>query len=356
MLLSDHRLAKAIASTFFLLSVLASACRAGEPKAKGTPALGRAVPSVVTRSEATAAVRLTEGASPATPTPDQGPPYPVSTATENLTPEIVAFEVAPSDRLSFGEMVTVTWSVHNAVKVTLCFRYSAGEPWDSREEGGSCFTHLPANGSQTLSLTPYEGGESHYAHFWLEATGGRTDPHDPNLLYDPVDDRADVYVPLTCTDAWFMPNPPKWCPQGPPRSIEATAQAFENGVIVYVPLHDGTPPSAVTAYFHDTSRGENRYLTFMAIRPEEPDPGLVSPPGLFVPSSLFYPVWRGLRDGRYRGVGPLRDLMGWATGTPATYEQVTQQERGPAGHDPLYTTMPDGSTYRLKEGVWAVWK
>ena len=356
MLLFDHQRIRVIASAVILSSVLASACRPSDSAWACTPSPGEAATSATTPYAVTPELGLTEGPPPAAPAADPSCQHPVGTATELQTPEIVAFELSPSDQLSFGETVTVTWSVRNAVRLVLCVRYSTGEPWDLREEGGRCFTPLPTDGSQTLSLPPYEHGETYYAHFWLEATSGRTHADDPNRLSDPVHDHMDAYVPLACADAWFMPDPPRWCPQGPPLSIEATAQAFENGVMVYVPSQDGSPPNAVTAYFHDPTRGQNRYLTFMAVIAEEPDPELVAPQGLLVPDDLFYPMWRGTRDGRYGRVGPLRDVMGWATAAPLAFTQITQREEGPGDHDALYKSMPGGGTYRLRDRVWSIWE
>jgi hypothetical protein len=356
MLLPNHQRVRVIASAVILLSMLASACRSSDSKGDGTPSPDLAATSATRSSAITAEIAPTKGANPAISSVDQNAQGPVCTAAEPLTPEIVAFEIVPGDRLSFGEIVTATWSVHNALKVILCYQYSTGTPWNLREQGGGCFTPLPAAGSQLLSLTPYEHGDAYYAHFWLEATSGRTDADDPNALHDPVHDRVDAYVPLTCADAWFMPNPPRWCPQGPPRSMEATAQTFENGIMVYVPSCDGTPPNSVTAYFQDPTRSQNRYMTFMAVFAEEPDPELIAPPGLLVPDDLFYPAWRGMRDGRYGVVGPLRDVMGWATAAPVSFTQIIQQEEGPASHDPIYKSMPGGSIYQLGDNVWSVWE
>ena len=295
-----------------------------------------------------------------TRTPEPTPaPAVVDVGNSASQPEILRFEVAPDDRLEIGDMVTVRWSVRNQLHTGLCFRYGTRGPRSLREQGGGCFSHLPGEGSQSFTLSPYANGETYYAHFWLDVAGGIPDPDDPNVLHDPTHAQVDVYVPVACGYRWFTEESPRWCPKDPPRSVGAMAQTFQNGIMVYVPNREGTPPHAVTVYYYDAARGANRYRLFMNAPAQPPDANLVTPNGVLVPDPMFYSVWSGAADSATRrGAQALRDVMGWATGDPVSFVRITQCEEGPGTPDSCYVSMPHGMVYEVRtpEHTWTLWE
>ena len=273
-----------------------------------------------------------------------------------LQPVVINFDVVPDDHLGFGDTVTANWSVANAFYVGLCYRYHTRSEYENYlgEKGGECFGFLPADGSQDVRLTPYVDSETYYVHFSLEALNGTPDPEKPTSLRSPIlEDRADVHVPLTCAFDWFVLDEPRWCPLDPPQIVEATAQTFENGVMIHVPP-DGPVPNAVYAYFHDAVQGRNRIASFYSVSPEERDAGLGPPEGMSVPDARFLGPWE-----RRFEFAPLRDAIGWATAESVSFSQQTQCEEGPGGvSDHCYTSMPDGTVYQMDHRwtEWAVWE
>jgi hypothetical protein len=317
------------------------------------------------------------GEQPAAP-PTVEPPH--EPTLEAQQPEIITFTVSPDDRLDFGDMATVRWSVTGAMQSLFCYRYGVrltAEPGhDLLEQGGECFGgvpaechlkgadgdylysqedekcagFLPAEGLQEVVLAPLEEGEAYYVTFWLDALSGTPDPQERYGLRAPIyEDSASVTVPVTCLHEWFMPNRPRWCPADPPWSSAVTAQTFEDGVMLYLPA-DGPAPDAVHAFYRDG--GKIRQTTLFAVSPEHPDPGLVPPAGLKVPEEIFYPVWNGAMVRT-----PLREVMGWATGEPFSFIWVGQYEQGPDSWDAQYVNMPDGTILRFDhvESAWTVW-
>jgi hypothetical protein len=314
------------------------------------------------------------------PTPPAAEPLPES-SLEVQQPEIITFTVSPDDRLDFGDTATVRWSVAGAMQSLFCYRYGVrltAEPGhDLLELEGECFGgvpaechlrgadgnylyseddercagFLPAEGVQEVVLAPPDEGEVYYVTFWLDAMSGTTNPEERYGLRAPIyEDRASVTVPVTCVHEWFMTNQPRWCPADPPWSVEATAQRFENGVMLYVPAQ-GPAPNALHAFYKH--EGQIRDATLFAVSPEPPDPALVPPAGLMVPADIFYPMWNPPF-----AQTPLRDTVGWAIGEPFAFSWVSQYEQGPESWDAHYVNMPDGTVLRYNhlESVWAVWE
>jgi hypothetical protein len=128
------------------------------------------------------------GEQPAAP-PTVEPPH--EPTLEAQQPEIITFTVSPDDRLDFGDMATVRWSVTGAMQSLFCYRYGVrltAEPGhDLLEQGGECFGgvpaechlkgadgdylysqedekcagFLPAEGLQEVVLAPLEEGEAY---------------------------------------------------------------------------------------------------------------------------------------------------------------------------------------------------
>ena len=109
----------------------------------------------------------------------------------------------------------------------------------------------------------------------------------------------------------------------PPQIVEATAQTFENGVMIHI-LANGQAPNAVYVYFYDAGHGQNRIASFRNVLPAQPDAGLVPPEGMRVPDSQFYPSWE-----RRFEYAPLRNAVGWATGDPVSFAWQTLCKEGP---------------------------
>ncbi len=337
------------------------------PPPAATPLITPTVETPAVQPPATPAADL-----PATPQPPE--------LTEPSQPEIHLFELSPDDRLDFGDTVTVRWSVSGAMHLFFCYRYAtqlpSDLPHDLREEGGECFgtipadchmrdadgkylysaddekcSFLPTEGVQQVTLLPFDEGEVYYLRFWMDAMSGVPDPETRYSLHAPIlEDRVDLFVPASCPHQWFMSNPPQWCPAAPPWSIEATAQNFENGVMVFLPPHDAAP-NAVHAFY--TDEGELRQATLYNVSPEPPDPALAPPAGLTAPDAQFYPVW----ESPYAQTS-LRATMGWASGEPFSFTWISQVEQGPDSYDAYYVKMPDNSVYRhdQMERMWTRWE
>jgi hypothetical protein len=132
--------------------------------------------------------------------------------------------------------------------------------------------------------------------------------------------------------------------------VEALAQNFENGVMVYLPAH-GEAPNVVYAFYSDG--GEIRQATMYNVSPEPLDLALTPPAGLMAPDAQFYPGW----EAPFAQTS-LREIMGWASGETYSFTWINQYERGPASYDPQYVKMPDGTVYRLDpmERLWIRWE
>ena len=302
---------------------------------------------------------------PAPSEPQSGAPSPIrelvrgETCPEVPQPHAVTFRVSPDERLDAGDTVTVAWATADATHVTLCYRYRVGTAGALREAGGECATALPPVGSRTMTLVPHEASEVFYVHFALSAVNGVPSPEEPNRLRCLAEAQHDVYVPLACSHAWFVPNPPRWCPLEPAWSVPATAQSFQGGTIVHIPSQNGIASNAVIAYLTGVAQGTPRYRTFMNATPQDPGAHLVPPEGQLRPDSISYPVWMGTHHGGFhRGTPPLRGALGWAVGPPIGFEYVYQCTEGPDTHDPCYASMPDGAVSQIRphEGVWTVWQ
>lgn len=225
------------------------------------------------------------------------PPSPADTPQPSATPGlgIVSFEVQLEDRSGGGKLLTCTWQTASALGTRIIVGTSLRfAPW--RE--------LPPNGSTT---------------FELQSTVYRY-PTVTLTAYDGLGGEVTEVVTLDwpCPHTYFFEGEvseiPAACPVDAPYTTQGAQQAFQNGLMVWIPGVEGRDMIYVT--FNDTA-WQHVVDTWDESQPED-NPAIVPPAGLYQPIRGFGKAWRETPG--------LRDRLGWATGPEAAVTVSYQRE------------------------------
>ncbi len=151
---------------------------------------------------------------------------------------------------------------------------------------------------------------------------------------------AQTSVQVRCPQGWFFSPQPSECPL-PPLVTTFYEQAFERGVIVYVP--------ALRAHYVLVN-GKAGQLVVDTFAPGMPlnDPALkpAASTGLRLPSGAIYYAWRGDEA--------QRQALGYALAEPRIYTGMLQRAVSPGGEQ-VYFSSASGPIYRFINGqAWSL--
>jgi hypothetical protein len=145
---------------------------------------------------------------------------------------------------------------------------------------------------------------------------------------------------------WFFENPAAECADFV-LNVWTVLQPFERGLMVwfqeggtYVLLDDGSPFKPYRQVF------DLQGLPF-----PDPDPSLVPPPGLYVPTLGFALFWRGLVPGHEW----VRESLGWATAPETAFSGLYQCNTSPGEAARCYFLGPRDEIIALARGPAAYW-
>lgn len=270
------------------------------------------------------------------PTPTPAPTLPPDADPAGTAAGIQRLQVTPLQNVARGAEVQVTWEAQGAQAV-LCQEFV-------RSFGGS---GLAANTCQdvaldgSMAITMPEEPSTFYVKVQLlvSAAGGTVD--------------ATQTVQLACEHDWFFTaNAPTICPVNPALAMNAVAQRFERGWMIYVEDVAGSPLDNLYV-----AQGEGYVMYQNPSTAETPD-SVQPPEGLIAPADRFYTAWDA--QGGDQG-------LGWATGEPVSYQVRTQRQFPPRGTPTLtFMSGPGGQIFALDAdenapaeaglvGEWYLW-
>ncbi len=117
-----------------------------------------------------------------------------------------------------------------------------------------------------------------------------------------------------CSPRWFFTPQPDGCPGDAWIESFATAEFFEQGMMIYVQELE-----QIYVFVGDLNEGGVFYVFHDPFVPGTPrsDPEIVPPAGRYQPELGFGAVWRGAYDDQLPT--PMREALGWALGAEFAY-------------------------------------
>jgi LysM repeat protein len=256
----------------------------------------------------------------ATPSPTRAPASGLAILSLTASPN-------PVDR---GAVVQLAWTVRNAVAVTLwplAYDFVTNQ-WFRQPTA----TYSGTGSAELTVAVPLDArGPLRYELEARDAAGGT------------VTLQTDLIRPV-CNPAFFGgPLDPSYCLL-PSENAPAEFQRFERGFMIW-----RSDTGDVFVLTQDPGRATfwlQWIPTGAAVQTGTP------PAGEYAPGANFAEVWATLGPADFGGSSALRDLLGWATEPPQTYnlnEQVRLDARYP-DFDSLYLGWPDGQVAQMLTG------
>ncbi len=266
------------------------------------------------------------------PTPT---PPPTASGGTGTPARIGSFAVSPQSGVPRGGQVQVSWQAEGDTAV-LCQNFF--RPNVTGLPASAC-QDVPVSGS--IAVTMPADADTFFVEMVLLVS-------DTQRTFSEIQ-----MVQLACEHAWFFADgPASMCPVYQPFTMDAVAQPFERGWMIYVEDMLGSPLDNLYALFDvngpvDQTSSE-RYVLFQNPTQAETPDSLQPPAGVLAPDDLFYSGWMvpGIAEAGPDGT----DGLGWAVGQPVSYRAQVQWGYHP--HDDVnwfYLGGPDGQVFALDE-------
>ncbi len=269
-------------------------------------------------------------AQPTAPTAGSPTPIPTSAPASGLA--ILSFAASPNP-VDRGAVVRLSWTVQAATAVTL-----TAMTYDDKlsvwfRQSAPTFTGT-GDGELTVAVAVDARQPLRYELQAADAAGA-------------VVAAQTELLQLVCYPLFFTSSgDPAFCPHAP-RTTSAEFQSFERGFMIW---NSDTRDIYVGVY------DPGRYTYWLLWTPAGKTVEIGSPPGgQFGPGAHFAEAWGTLGPAELGGSLRLRDILGWGTAPPQTYdltEQVKLDARYPA-FDSVYVGWPDGRVAQLYTGAGA---
>ena len=246
------------------------------------------------------------------------PPETLANSPRTMLPLGIGAFVADPLAVEAGGVVRLAWQAQGpVVSVRIGWTYQGGfiEEAASLPQTGTWQVNAPADGRDSIT-------------FEIRASDG---------VHEVV---AQTLVQVRCPQEWFFSPQPAECPL-PPLVTTFYEQAFERGVIVYVP--------ALRVHYVLVNGRAGRVVadTFTPGMPLN-DPLLkpAASTGLRLPSGSIYYAWRGNEA--------QRQALGYALGEPRAYTGM-HQRAVVSGGERVYFSSASGPIYQFTNGqAWSL--
>lgn len=279
-----------------------------EPTGDATPLIRTVTPAPTVEPGATATAQP-----PANITPTPRSYEPAEDAA------IQSFEAEPNV-IRPGDSVTITWEAEG----------------DSAE-----LCYMQPDGDSSCSDVPLEGSGA--INFGDEVRVIAEIPFTLTVKVGDANQIATVSAVVVCPDNWFFSPAIPGCPAAPPLRSFATAEHFEQGMMIWVEQQ-----SLIYVFYEDDETYDvfdDPYRTGMP----RTDPDIEPPDGFFQPELGFGKVWRGEVESELDF--DMQERIGWALEPEFGYITFYQCEAVPALETPTcYLRGPDGEVLELDGG------
>ena len=240
-------------------------------------------------------------------------------------PHIEYFTASPAE-IDPGGSVTLKWKASGDSFALVTIDDGAGHNFHSSGVAGE--------GSTTVTVEPWRRDSMTY-FFYAEGVGKTV--------------ISEARVKIGCPDAWFFPNPPLNCPDGPATITDAVSQSFENGRMLWFDVR-GYSSRINVLYGRGFSHPYDSKWT-----PGMPESDLlITPPaGLYQPVGRFGLLWR---QDPVDGSGELRPQIGWATEPEVSFRTAYQCSTGGKYTSCYFRDLPGETIFIGAEiSVWSIW-